>query len=119
VPPLIRPAGRPAAYLEVGGFPLGSVATVRYHEAEAQLAPGDLLVLVSDGVIETMGPGRELFGFDGLAAVLDALPPDTGAERALLTILDALQRHAAGAEQHDDITLIVVRVLAGATTPTL
>jgi serine phosphatase RsbU (regulator of sigma subunit) len=115
VPPLLRSADGQAAFMDVGGFPVGSVATVSYREVQSQLAPGDLLVLASDGVIEMMSPRRALFGFEGLAAVLSTIPPGASASAVLLTILDALHRHAAGAEQHDDITLVVVRVLAGST----
>jgi serine phosphatase RsbU (regulator of sigma subunit) len=114
VPPLVRHAGGPTVWIETSGFPVGAIAADDYREAEAHLAPGDLLVLASDGVIEMMSPDRELFGFEGLAATLAALDPGAPAPAALDAILAALRAHGSGAEQHDDITLIVVRVLAGA-----
>ena len=70
-------------------------------------------MLASDGVIETMSPARNLFGFDGLESVVSTANVAAGAHAVLALILAALTRHAATAEQHDDVTLIVVRVLAG------
>ncbi|NTU83289.1 MAG: SpoIIE family protein phosphatase, partial [Chloroflexales bacterium] len=114
VPPLIRRAAGQATWLETAGFPIGTAASPSYSEAQAHLAPGDTLVLMSDGVIESMTPGRELFGFENLTAAVVAAPTEQGAHAVLDSILTALSQHAGPAEQHDDITLIVVRVLAGA-----
>jgi tetratricopeptide (TPR) repeat protein len=113
VPPLVRRAAGATGWLETAGFPIGAIAADRYREVEAHLGPGDLLVLTSDGVIETMSAQRELFGFDRLAAVVAAADANAGANAVLTSILAALRAYAGGAEQHDDITLIVVRVLAG------
>lgn len=114
VPPLVRRAGGQTAWVETAGFPVGSIAADDYHEVTSHLGPGDVLVLASDGVIEMMNAGRELFGFEGLERVAAAADAEAGAHAVLTAILTALRAHAAGAEQHDDITLIVVRVLAGA-----
>lgn len=113
VPPLLRRAGGETAWLETAGFPIGTAAAASYREVEAQLAPGDTLLLMSDGVIEAMSPGRELFGFEGVVAALGGVPADAGARAVLGAVLEELRRHAGPAEQNDDLTLIVVRVLAG------
>lgn len=114
VPPLLRRADGQTAWIETAGFPVGSILADDYREVTAHLGPGDVLILASDGVIEMMNRSRELFGFDGLEAVAASAGAEAGAHAVLTAILTALREHAGGAEQHDDITLIVVRVLAGA-----
>jgi phosphoserine phosphatase RsbU/P len=51
------------------GLPLGIAAEAAYAEAAFALAPGDGLTLLSDGVVEAMGPDGELFGFDRTRAI--------------------------------------------------
>ena len=46
------------------GLPLGIVAEGDYSETSYQLAPGDRLTFVSDGVVEATNDKRELFGFE-------------------------------------------------------
>lgn len=46
------------------GLPLGIDPNVEYTETQFQLEPGDSLTLLSDGVVEAMNPGGQLFGFD-------------------------------------------------------
>ncbi len=46
------------------GLPLGIVAKAAYEETEFQLAPGDRLTFISDGVVEATNEKRELFGFE-------------------------------------------------------
>jgi hypothetical protein len=46
------------------GLPLGITTEARYSEAGAQLAAGDQLTLLSDGVLEARNAAGELYGFD-------------------------------------------------------
>jgi serine phosphatase RsbU (regulator of sigma subunit) len=46
------------------GLPLGIDPNIRYSEAAFQLAAGDKLVILSDGIVEAQSEGGELFGFD-------------------------------------------------------
>lgn len=114
VAPLIRRADGQVGWIETAGFPLGTFVAAQYHEVRDDLAPGDMLVLISDGIIEAMSRERELFGFERLAQTLAALDPASDSHTVLASVIDAVRHHAGGAEQQDDITLIVVRVLAGA-----
>ncbi|MGD0632138.1 MAG: PP2C family protein-serine/threonine phosphatase, partial [Terracidiphilus sp.] len=82
-----------------GALPLGIIAHPEYEVTTVQLAPGDRLTFVSDGVVEAQAkllprPG-ELFGFD-LTRALSVFP----AHR----IADA----ASGFGQTDDITVVTV-----------
>jgi hypothetical protein len=63
-------AGHPSPYRNgeelatAGGLPLGIVAERSYEETRYQLALGDRLTFVSDGVVEATNEKRELFGFE-------------------------------------------------------
>ena len=68
-------AGNPAPYRNgeemavEPGLPLGMLEGVSYAETRYQIAPGDRLTFVSDGVIEATNAKRELFGFARTKAV--------------------------------------------------
>ena len=106
--PLLVPAGMAPVRLETGGLALGLAPTTSYGEAEVELGPGDLLVVFSDGVTEAMDPDRDLFGEGRLGAVLEACR-DSPAGSVIEGVADAVRRHAGGAPQSDDVTLLVVR----------
>lgn len=115
IPPLIRRANREIHWMETAGFPLGALATQQYYEATTELNPGDVMLLLSDGIVEAMNDERRLFGFDRLAEVVAQIE-SRDAHGIMAGVLDAVQRHAGVTEQQDDITIVVVRVLAGAAT---
>jgi serine phosphatase RsbU (regulator of sigma subunit) len=85
------------------GLPLGLTADTKYDETSLQLAPGDMLTLLSDGVVEAMNAQHQLFGF----------------ERTRAISTQSAQNIAAAAQafgQEDDITVLtVVRSTAQAT----
>jgi serine phosphatase RsbU (regulator of sigma subunit) len=76
--------------------------------AEATLAPGDILALYTDGVIEAKNANQEEFGE---ARLVQALRENRHLEAASLleTVVDIVQHFTAG-EQSDDLTLLVGRV---------
>jgi LacI family transcriptional regulator len=96
--------------VEVGGLPLGTpLSALRaYEEAELHLAPGDLLVLVSDGIVEAMNERREMYGFGRLERTL-AAGPRTSAEAMLGHLLADVGVFAGDTEAHDDMAIVVVR----------
>jgi hypothetical protein len=78
------------------GLPLGVTLEVSYEEAAEQLAPGEQLVLFSDGVVEAENAKRELFGFDRTRQI---------SKGSAQEIADAAQAWG----QTDDITVVTVR----------
>lgn len=114
VAPLLRRASGEVLWLETVGFPLGTVVAARPREISVDLAPGDVLLMLSDGIVEAMSPGHELFGFERLGETVAALPPAADAHAVRAAVVQAVRRHVGAAEQQDDMTLVVVRVLAGA-----
>jgi phosphoserine phosphatase RsbU/P len=96
--------------LPEGGAALGIFPEWRYEAGEAQLAPGDRLVLFTDGVTEAMSPQGEEFGEERLLALMTA-DRELGAAELQQRILHAVTGFSAG-DLQDDATLIVMVVNA-------
>jgi serine phosphatase RsbU (regulator of sigma subunit) len=118
-PPLLLGANGGTAWLREGGVPLGVLPAATYRTATTDFAPGDTLIVYSDGVTEAEGPtrlvpapggeaGPEMFGEARLEAIAGELR-GRPARAVLEGVLDAVRRFAGGAEQADDITIVVVR----------
>ena len=111
----------PARATSPTSFPLARcrLPSLRPAVTLEMLAPGDMLVLLSDGIYEYGNAAGEQFGEDRVEAIL-ARPPrhvDGGARRAAL--LDAVQASPRGAPQEDDITVVLVKREARAAASTL
>jgi phosphoserine phosphatase RsbU/P len=79
------------------------------EEATIPLRTGDLYVFFTDGISEAMNGADECFGEVRLAGLVEdhaALPPDELRER----ILREIETFVSGAPQHDDMTMILVKV---------
>jgi sigma-B regulation protein RsbU (phosphoserine phosphatase) len=111
-------AGHPPAYLVRGGIPeqIGDFGTLpgareigNWSEVTVTLAPGDQLVLYTDGVIDTVGES-ERFGEDRLR---DALIGASGAADAVSRIETGISRFERGAQADDTAVLAVQRTTRG------
>jgi len=89
------------------GAPVGLFSGTRYEEGEDRLAPGDRLVVFSDGVPEARRPDGEFYGDERLAALLAAGPRSESAEDMGARVLAAIESFQAG-ELADDVTVLVV-----------
>ncbi|MFQ5693692.1 MAG: PP2C family protein-serine/threonine phosphatase, partial [Nitrospinota bacterium] len=87
-----------------GGPPLGVVPGLSYQEQAVQLAPGDRILLYSDGILEARGVGGEEFGEQRILDV--ASSSKKGADGLLKGVLDAVKEFSSGTPQMDDMTLI-------------
>jgi sigma-B regulation protein RsbU (phosphoserine phosphatase) len=106
--PLLRRADGSIDELCSHGLVLGGMASMTYGHDEVALAPGDLLLLYSDGLTEAMNTQREQFGEDRLHEILRTA--DTySAQRLLDAVLRAVLRFSTPTPQQDDITLLAVR----------
>jgi sigma-B regulation protein RsbU (phosphoserine phosphatase) len=106
--PLLRRAvtGR-VEPIEVGGVGLGLLPDPAYDEVLVDLAPGDRLLLYTDGLTEAMSPEGELFGDELLAKTLAEGPQDL--EAAADLILSEVHRHTGRSQPEDDICLLLVQ----------
>jgi sigma-B regulation protein RsbU (phosphoserine phosphatase) len=72
------------------------------------LAPGDLMLACSDGILESFDEADQEFGSNRLEAVLRRAQGGS-AESVLFSVLGAVQDFAAPRPLTDDMTLVVVR----------
>lgn len=94
------------------GTPLGLMPPgLPFGETLLQLAPGDMLVLFSDGVPEAQNIFDEEFGEDRLIDVLREAAGES-AEQVIDRVMAAIDAFVGGAPQFDDITLLVARRVA-------
>ena len=97
--------------LETGGPVIGLLQQSSYEQASFPVKPGDLIVLFTDGVSESMNAHDEEWGEDRLIEFARTCHGASAFE-VMTRILSAAEAFAAGAPQHDDMTLVVLRVLA-------
>jgi len=106
-PLLVRDGGKDVERLHSTCTVLGMFEAWRSEVAEVMLAPGDTLVLYTDGVTEAENRAGEEFGESRLIEALrdsSQLPPEP-----LKDALVNAVRQFSGGVQHDDITLVVAR----------
>jgi len=109
-PPFVIRASGQSEMLEGGGPVLGILPIATYSQMQAQLEPGDMLVLYSDGVTEATNIEYEEFGEARFTDVLSGNRTKSAAE-IVQAVTQALADFTAGAPQADDITLVVARRL--------
>jgi phosphoserine phosphatase RsbU/P len=108
-PPMIFRNGE-LLRLEEGGPVVGLFKPSRYVQAGVRLARGDTLVLFTDGISEAMNAADDEWGEERLIDSVNACR-----SRPALEMIECLMRDAdafvAGAPQHDDMTIMIVKVL--------
>lgn len=121
-PPILRRAdGTTVVLAPEGGPALGLEANGPYPVWTGRFAPGDALVLCTDGVTEAFDVAGEAFGLERLRRVVADTPAD--AFRSLPDrLVDAVERFAAGGGPRDDLAVLAVQyrptdVVAGGAGP--
>ncbi len=113
IPPFIRRANGSVERLNIGGLPLGIGlgAQVGYESTTVTLAPDDVVILTSDGVVEAMTASGELFGFERLEQTI-ANGPAANPQAMLDYVMHEVASFVAGAEPHDDLTIVTFQIQA-------
>jgi sigma-B regulation protein RsbU (phosphoserine phosphatase) len=106
--PLLLKVGCNPERVDLGGLVLGCMEEFLYSEGEIELAPGDLLLVYSDGITESTNANEEEYGEQRLAVLLGEQCGRRASE-IIETIVESVRGHAGGAAQSDDITLLVIR----------
>lgn len=101
--PVIQRHTGEVAMLGTGGLPIGLFDGAGYEGFDAQLDPGDRLLLVSDGVTECPNPEGEELGNEGLAAILTTLA-DMPGRQMLDALIWELARWHGSEDFPDDIS---------------
>ena len=94
--------------LEANGLPLGMFPIVEYDKVETALAPGELLLLYTDGITEAANPKGEEFGLDRLQAAV--MPHRSEPLVAIAVAIEtAVEVFADGTPFGDDRTMVMLR----------
>ncbi len=88
---------------------LGAMEDIRYHDYEVQLAPGDTLLVYTDGIPEAIDKASQIYGLDRLLDLLNqgkTLP----LQNMLHDIHADVQAFSGDMPQFDDITMLAVKI---------
>jgi sigma-B regulation protein RsbU (phosphoserine phosphatase) len=89
---------------------LGIMPDARVEAREVPLAPGELVLLYSDGVTEAFDADEVEFGEDRLARLV-AAHIDRPAATICQAVVNEVRRHAVGGVATDDVTVLVIKRL--------
>jgi sigma-B regulation protein RsbU (phosphoserine phosphatase) len=110
-PPILYSArDRSVRDIPATGIALGLMDDARYEEGEILFSPGDLLVLYTDGITESVNEKEEMFGEERLREVTRrsaALP----AGEIIAAILADVSAFTEGAPPFDDISIVIIRAV--------
>lgn len=108
----LRAASGEVDFLESGGAVLGPLPNASYERGFVTLQPGDLIVLYTDGIVETLGPGlegqEEEFGVERLVEAVRSVA-DQSASEIVAEVFKAVERFGGDREVLDDRTVVIVR----------
>lgn len=96
--------------LDVGGLILGVIPEAEYQQGTAELKPGDLLLMYTDGVSEAMNRAEEEFGETRLANYIEKRR-DLPCEEILAGLEEEVMRFCEFEPLMDDFTLLIARVV--------
>lgn len=106
--PILRRANGSIERLDVGGLPLGIQPEAKYESASVTLAPGDWLVIFTDGLVEAENGHQDEYGESRLLSAIAAGAAGTPDEmlKRLMTELDVF---VGNTPQHDDVTCMLIK----------
>lgn len=119
-PPLIirrddtSPDGYSFTKLDIGGMAAGIDADQKYERAIARLKPGDILLAMTDGLIEAMNFQMETFGRPRLREAITTFlreHPDASAKAITDHCIWAMRRFIGFSRETDDTTVLTIRVV--------
>jgi phosphoserine phosphatase RsbU/P len=94
--------------LETGGTVVGLLESFPYEQGSLRIEPGDVFIAFTDGISESMNSADEEWGEKALIETVEACAGLTPSE-TITRIIQAADKFVAGAKQHDDMTLVVLR----------
>ncbi len=96
--------------LEAGGSVIGLLPNLSYQESSVVLERGDVLLAYTDGISEAMTATDEEWGEERMLQAAEAVSHQS-AEDIIRTVFKCADRFTEGAAQHDDMTLLVLKVI--------
>ena len=107
-PYLLRQGVAEPLSIESPSLPLGVRTHITSNTVEVDLREGDVLVYLSDGMVEAQNENGDPFGFDQMEKLL-ASQPDHDAAALRAVILDAVAKHSGTRPADDDRTVMIVQ----------
>jgi sigma-B regulation protein RsbU (phosphoserine phosphatase) len=104
--PLVQAAGGAVRPVGEGGMPIGLLAEASFERFSFRLAPGERLLMCSDGFSECPDPQGVMLDEDGLSALVTGHRGLAGAPLLDRLVAD-LARHAGGRDFPDDLSAVV------------
>jgi sigma-B regulation protein RsbU (phosphoserine phosphatase) len=95
--------------IKAEGFPLGMFPSVTYDEIGVVTQPGDIVVFISDGILDAENSQNEMYGSERLSRILCA-NPEYSAGQIADSIMGDVTRFQDGKDRFDDETIIVLKV---------
>ena len=92
---------------DAGNLPLGVIEPTAYHQFAIRIAPGDLILVVTDGVTEAKSPSGRLLGSEGLLEIVRQIPRDD-LHRFVPMLIDQVETYRQGAPADDDLTVVLL-----------
>lgn len=93
---------------DLSGPLVGALDMAEFSPCSTELAPGETLLIYTDGVSEAMNPTRTLFGDERIEVVMESLASNMPTN-VLKEVMAAIEAFRSGAEQSDDITMLAFR----------
>ena len=106
--PILRRAGGQIERLDVGGLPFGILPEAKYETGAVTLAPGDWLIIFTDGLVEAVNSRDEEYGEPRVLLGLEAgklLEP----KDLLKRLMAELDQFVGNTPQHDDVTCMLLK----------
>ncbi len=91
------------------GLPLGSSIDYPYERKKIQLGQGDVLLMMSDGLMELFDPNREMLGTEKIAEILKNSNSYSAGD-IINQLTQLIERWSGGKEPDDDITMMVLKI---------
>ncbi len=108
VQPVFCRSGQPET-VRAEGFPLGMFANASYEELTMATEPGDVVLFVSDGILDAENAEGEMYGQERLSSLLCSRREQPAQEIADAILAD-VSRFQGEQERFDDETIIVLKV---------
>ena len=90
-------------------LPLGVSEEAGYQESQSKLAPGQIILIGTDGIWESQNTAGQMFGKERFRNVIRSHAPKS-AKEILQAVFDEIDKFCHPLENEDDVTLVVVKV---------
>ncbi|MEM9061241.1 MAG: SpoIIE family protein phosphatase [Pseudomonadota bacterium] len=105
---LCTPGQTSLQQVESNAPPIGITAGLNFRSTEHQMAEGEAIVLMTDGLSEANDPSGNLFGRARISTIAGTLPSDARASALVDALFDGVAAHRAGAPQSDDLAVLAM-----------